>query len=99
MVKATPTTRRVHPAALMGMALLLLTALTAAMVTVSAPARAGMTVFTASGAAIEGYDPVAYFMDGKAVEGQDAYTHDWKGVAWKFASAEHRDAFAANPEK
>ncbi len=99
MVKATTATRRIHPAALLGATFLLLAALAAVMIGASAPARAGMTVFTAGGAAIEGYDPVAYFKDGKAVAGQDAYTHKWMDVTWKFASAEHRDAFAASPEK
>ena len=49
--------------------------------------------------AIRGYDPVAYFTDNKAVEGKEEFTHEWKGAKWYFASAEHRDMFAADPEK
>src|SRR5512134_1991711 len=51
------------------------------------------------GLALKGYDPVAYFNDGKAVEGSDQFTHEWNGANWRFASAEHRDAFASEPEK
>lgn len=49
--------------------------------------------------AIRGYDPVAYFTDGKPVKGQDAHVFEWMGAKWKFASREHRDLFAASPEK
>jgi len=51
------------------------------------------------GVAIEGYDPVAYFTDGKPVEGEKKHSFEWRGATWRFASAEHRDAFAAEPEK
>jgi len=49
--------------------------------------------------AIEGYDPVAYFTLGEPVKGNEAYEHVWMGARWRFASAEHRDAFAADPER
>lgn len=49
--------------------------------------------------AILGYDTVAYFTDGKPVKGQDAFTHEWMGAKWKFASQAHLDLFKANPEK
>jgi hypothetical protein len=48
--------------------------------------------------AIEGYDTVAYFTDGKAIEGSPAISHVWKGAIWRFASEEHRKLFAANPD-
>jgi YHS domain-containing protein len=51
------------------------------------------------GAAIRGYDPVAYFTEGKPVEGSRKFTHQWKGATWRFASAQNRDAFAAAPDK
>ncbi|MEM7177462.1 MAG: YHS domain-containing (seleno)protein [Pseudomonadota bacterium] len=51
------------------------------------------------GHAIKGYDTVAYFTERKPVKGTTAYSHDWKGSTWLFASQEHRDMFAANPEK
>ena len=52
-----------------------------------------------TGTAIEGYDPVAYFEEGKPVEGDSDYTHDWMGATWYFASAANRHLFAADPEK
>jgi YHS domain-containing protein len=51
------------------------------------------------GVAIEGYDPVAYFTDGKAMKGSEEFAYEWLGTPWYFANAEHRDMFAANPEK
>ena len=51
------------------------------------------------GIAIEGYDPVAYFTDGKPVKGDSDFEHEWKDSTWRFASAKSRDAFAADPEK
>ena len=51
------------------------------------------------GTAVEGTDVVAYFTQGEAVAGSRDYTHEWSGATWRFASAEHRDLFAANPEK
>jgi YHS domain-containing protein len=49
--------------------------------------------------AILGHDPVAYFTEGRAVKGRDAFTHEWMGAKWKFASQAHLDAFKAAPEK
>lgn len=51
------------------------------------------------GVAIDGFDPVAYFTDGRPVEGRKEFAHDWGGATWRFASAGHRDLFAAAPEK
>jgi len=80
----------------LGMLLLALSALGFA-----APATAGGVVNASSftGTAIEGYDPVAYFAEGRPVEGKSEFAHDWMDATWYFASAEHRDLFAADPEK
>ena len=51
----------------------------------------------ASGVAVRGYDPVAYFTDGKAVPGQAPFEFTWSGATWRFASAANRDAFAKTP--
>lgn len=56
-------------------------------------------VFVDKGAAIKGYDPVAYFLEGKPVAGSPQFTHPWNGAEWRFASAANRDKFAAEPEK
>ena len=50
------------------------------------------------GVAIDGTDPVAYFLEGRAVDGSSSFSHDWDGAEWHFASAANRDAFAAAPE-
>jgi YHS domain-containing protein len=54
---------------------------------------------TLFGVAIKGYDPVAYFTDGKPAKGDSKFSHEWNGAKWQFASAEHRDLFKATPEK
>lgn len=51
----------------------------------------------ASGLAIYGYDPVAYFTEGKPVEGRAEFTAVHDGATWRFASAAHRDRFIADP--
>ena len=62
-------------------------------------ARAGKVNKSLFGTAVQGYDVVAYFGDGRAVEGRREHTHEWMGASWRFASADHRDRFAANPEQ
>jgi YHS domain-containing protein len=52
-----------------------------------------------SGLALDGYDPVAYFTDGRAVRGSAALAHVHQGTTYHFASAAHRDAFAADPTR
>ena len=47
---------------------------------------------------ISGYDPVAYFTDGKPVPGSSEFEYVWHDAHWRFASAAHRDLFVANPE-
>ncbi|WP_376099568.1 YHS domain-containing (seleno)protein [Roseomonas sp. CCTCC AB2023176] len=51
------------------------------------------------GVAIGGTDPVAYFTDGRPVPGRLEFSHPWAGATWRFASAENRDRFAADPER
>ncbi|MDP6952090.1 MAG: YHS domain-containing (seleno)protein [Alphaproteobacteria bacterium] len=66
----------------------------------AAPAFADNHVNTTFlGNAVEGYDVVAYHLDGKPVEGSGDFEHEWEGATWRFASAEHRDLFAADPAK
>jgi YHS domain-containing protein len=47
--------------------------------------------------AILGYDPVAYFTDGRAIQGSPTIKQSWLGATWYFASTQHRDTFAADP--
>ncbi len=55
-------------------------------------------VFTDGGFAINGYDPVGYFTDGKPVDGSDAHTLVWNDATWRFSSAENLATFEADPE-
>ena len=48
--------------------------------------------------AIDGYDAVAYFTEGRPVEGSKDYTFEYQGAIWRFASQEHLDMFKADPE-
>ena len=54
---------------------------------------------TFGGLALKGYDPVAYFTEGKPVEGRKEFTHEYAEANWRFVSAANRDLFAGNPEK
>ena len=49
--------------------------------------------------ALSGYDPVAYFTQRQAAKGASEVVSTWRGVTYRFASADHRALFAANPEK
>ena len=52
-----------------------------------------------AGLGAKGYDVVAYFTKGKPVQGSDKHEFVYGGVTWRFANAEHRAMFEANPEK
>jgi len=65
---------------------------------------AGSTVATARQSvardmplAIKGYDPVAYFTDGMPKRGLPDFEYQWDEHRYRFASAEHRDLFKADP--
>jgi len=56
-------------------------------------------VFIHSGKAIRGYDPVAYFTEGKPVKGDANLVFNWHKADWYFSSQENLDLFKASPEK
>jgi len=61
-------------------------------------ARADMPVFFSSkGAAIGGYDTVAYFPTGRAQRGRADFAVMWKGALWLFANRKNLEIFEANP--
>src|ERR1043165_4807807 len=68
---------------------------------VSSPSGGGVEpVYKFSGAlALKGYDAVAYFNDGTAVEGSEQFTQEWNGAKWRFATASNRDLFVSEPQK
>jgi YHS domain-containing protein len=53
----------------------------------------------ATGFVIRGYDPVAFFTEGRPVPGRSDLSAEYKGGTYLFATAANRDAFKANPEK
>lgn len=67
---------------------LLLTATFAAAALAGAPAPS---------LAIKGYDPVAYFTLQRATPGVPRFEYQWDEHLWRFASAEHRELFKADP--
>jgi len=51
------------------------------------------------GVGIQGYDPVAFFTDGKPVSGSEQFQGSYHGVTYHFASAEHQAMFEKDPAK
>jgi YHS domain-containing protein len=47
--------------------------------------------------AIQGYDPVAYFTDGKPTRGTPDFEYQWDEHTYQFTSAQHRELFKADP--
>src|SRR5688500_13117997 len=54
---------------------------------------------TRDGLAIQGYDPVAYFTENKAVKGSAKLSSEYEGAKYLFASAEHKAQFDSSPAK
>ena len=75
--------------------------LCAVLLLTAAPAVAKDPVYTGifSNLAVSGYDPVAYFVEGRPVEGRKAFEFEWNGATWRFADADNLAAFKADPEK
>jgi YHS domain-containing protein len=69
--------------------------------TAAPPLAAKEPVYTGifSSLAVSGYDPVAYFVEGRPVEGRKEFEFEWNGATWRFANADNLKAFAAGPEK
>ena len=60
---------------------------------------AGPLNLDASGVAIHGHDPVAYFVDGKAVKGRADYSAMAQGATYWFSTEANLMAFKADPAK
>ncbi len=52
-----------------------------------------------SGIALQGYDPVAFFTDGKPTLGNEKYHSSFHNVTYRFASAEHQAMFEKDAAK
>lgn len=57
-----------------------------------------MVVDRNTGLAIGGYDPVAYFTDGSAIAGQEAFEALQGGAVWRFSNEANRAFFLASPD-
>jgi YHS domain-containing protein len=51
-----------------------------------------------SGVAIEGFDPIAYFVDGKPGLGSAEFEATQAGAVWRFQNEGNRASFLAHPE-
>ena len=51
-----------------------------------------------TGLAISGFDPVAYFTDGKALFGRPEFELSLDGAVWRFSNEGNRGAFEQHPE-
>ena len=85
-----------------GMALIGLLAVLAALAGLPSGAGAQTTerviVNRYTGLAIEGYDPVAYFVDARAELGRQDFEAAQAGAVWRFRNEGNRASFVANPE-
>jgi YHS domain-containing protein len=77
----------------------LLVSLAFAVTTIASLAQAEQINTNDANIAIEGYDPVAYFTEARAVEGLPDFQTAWQGVTWQFSSMEHQAMFEGSPEK
>jgi YHS domain-containing protein len=73
-------------------------------VVIAGSAKAGsgspvLAVNAEEGIGLKGYDPVSYFINGAPTKGSEQYSFAWKGVTYRFASAENLERFKADPEK
>lgn len=51
-----------------------------------------------SGVALDGYDPVSFFLSTAPLRGQAKFEKQWKGAVWHFSSLANQAAFLQNPE-
>jgi YHS domain-containing protein len=51
------------------------------------------------GVEIQGYDPVAFFTDGRPVKGSPQFQSEYNGAKYYFASADHKALFDKDPAK
>lgn len=58
------------------------------------------SIYTDSdGRALQGHDTVAFFTLGALTKGNPNISREWNGATWLFSTAEHREAFDADPLK
>jgi len=70
-----------------------------ALVLLSSAAFAQDKVFIKDGVAINGYDAVAYFTEGKPVKGNEGYSLKLDNSTWLFSTKENLEKFKKEPTK
>lgn len=70
-----------------------------ALFTTSVLAKDLVNVAGASGIGLDGYDPVAFFIEKRPMYGDPAISATYKGAKYFFASKEHKARFEEDPEK
>lgn len=48
---------------------------------------------------VEGYDPVAYLVQGRAMKGSERFTTAYQGATFRFSNTTHRDLFLKDPQR
>jgi YHS domain-containing protein len=85
---------RVHSVlGLIGLGLVSIATIPGAAQAKTAPVYTG----TFSNLAVSGYDPVAYFTQGKPVKGSPQFKVNFNGAEWRFANAANLAKFKAKP--
>lgn len=56
-------------------------------------------VYATKKGAIDGYDPVAYFVNQQPQKGSSDFEYSWNGAKWYFASQENLNSFSKEPQK
>lgn len=72
-------------------------ALAAPIVAEAGPENGHFLTDPTTGYAIDGYDPVAYYVDAAARRGMGDHETVWEDVAWRFVNEGNRAAFVADP--
>ena len=67
--------------------------------TIAQAAKPETYASSSSNVAINGYDPVAYFIQKRPVKGLGKYSTRYKGALWRFSSQENKNKFVAMPGK
>ncbi len=52
-----------------------------------------------NGVALQGYDPVAFFTEGKPVKGSPEIAYEYEGATYHFATEANKETFTKDPEK